>query len=407
MGITRSVVRWTLMVAGCVALATGCGDDPVPPDAAVLRDATVKDAPGADAAIDGSVGDAHAIDGGAVADGGADGAASDAPVTDAAVTDGPVVEGGSVDGPTLTPQQLRGQYLIDAVNACGDCHTPRLPSGAPDFSKYLSGVECFAKLPNNDCLNTRNLTNDVSGLLNRSDDDIKNMFLNGMRPDPAGAVALNPVMPYYVFHNMRADDASAIVAYLRTVRAVAHTVPRSGASFDVPAPAPPVDPGTIPLPMAGFAELESATRGRYLAAEMGVCMECHTKHNPPGSPTVLDPTRYFQGGEEYQVGLPVVPVSKNLTSDSATGLGDWSAADIVKVLTMGLDRDGKGICPPMPVGPTGPFGHLTPGDAMDIANYIKSLPPAVNMIVDMCSLPLPPPPDAGSDSAPGPDATTD
>jgi hypothetical protein len=77
----------------------------------------------------------------------------------------------------------------------------------------------------------------------------------------------------------------------------------------------------------------------------------------------------------------------------------------VKVLKQGLDRDGKGICPPMPVGPNGAFGHLKPADATDIANYIKSLPPAVNMIVDMCTFPFPAPPDAGANMSL--DATTD
>jgi len=384
------------MAASCIALATGCGDDNTTPDAAVKRDTGVDSATSKDAAGDGAT-----PDGGVVSDGPVkDGSATDGSATDAPATDAPASDAAAADGPVLNAQQARGQYIVDVTAACGDCHTPRT-NGAPDMNKYLAGTECLISLPPNgdaagDCLNSRNLTNDPTGLANRSADDIKNMFQHGMRPDPAGAVPLNPFMPYYIFANMTADDADAVVAYLRTVKAVNHTVPRSGMAFTVPAAAPALDPNTIPVPQVGFAELESALRGRYLATEAGVCIECHTKHNAPGPGPVLDPAKYFQGGEEFPLGLPALPVSKNLTSDATTGLGNWSAADIVKVLKMGIDKDGKGICPPMPVGPNGAFGHLKDQDAMDIANYIKSLPPAVNMIVDMCSTPFPPPPDAAS-----------
>jgi hypothetical protein len=158
---------------------------------------------------------------------------------------------------------------------------------------------------------------------------------------------------------------------------------------------------TIPKPMDNFAEKVSALRGQYLATQTGLCIECHSKHNPPAmppNPTVIDPANFFAGGEEFPLGFPVLPVSKNLTSDSTTGLGDWAPSDIIKVLKMGKDRDGKGICPPMPVGPMGAFGGLTDLDAMDIANYIKSLPPKVNKIDDMCTFPFPPPPSDGGEA---------
>jgi hypothetical protein len=198
-------------------------------------------------------------------------------------------------------------------------------------------------------------------------------------------------MPYYVFHNMDADDADAIVAYLRTVPGVVNMIPRRTAMFDVPSPAPPLDVTKLPQPPADYPNLASAQRGQYLAARGGICVECHTKHLDPGSPTVLDESKFFEGGEDFSSffasTLMIHPVSLNLTSDNATGLGTWSVADIVKVLKQGIDKQGNGICPPMPVGPNGAFGGLTDSDANDIANYIHSIPPKTNMIVDMCSWP--------------------
>jgi hypothetical protein len=151
---------------------------------------------------------------------------------------------------------------------------------------------------------------------------------------------------------------------------------------------------SIPMPMAGYADTAAAMRGRYLAGQAGLCMECHSKHLPMG-PTALDETKLFQGGEEFTGILgPMVPIrSKNLTSDMMTGLGSWTLQQVVTAITDGKDKDNKGICPPMPTGKIGPdmmagYGNLTAGDAMDIAHYIKSLPPATNMVPDMCSLPL-------------------
>jgi mono/diheme cytochrome c family protein len=277
----------------------------------------------------------------------------------------------------------------------------------------MSGAECFVKLPSGDCIHSRNLTNDPTGLKNRTADEIKNMFLNGVRPPATSGgtadgglpepTALNPIMPYYVFHNMDGDDADAIVAYLRTIPGVDHAVPRRAAAFDVPGPAAPLNPDVIPLPKADAPNKESAMRGRYLTSKIGLCVECHTPHNMPGPGVteVLNTAKMYQGGEMFPLGIPgaPVPITKNLTSDPATGLGNWTVDQIITVLKQGKDKDGKGICPPMPVGPMGAYGGLLDQDARDIANYIKSLPAATNQIIDMCSFPFPMPP-AGDGGAP-------
>ena len=296
---------------------------------------------------------------------------------------------GGAGGATLAAQIARGEYIVDHVAACPDCHTPQGPNG-PITGMYLAGNPGFVTLPDGEMLGTRNLTSDVTGLKNRTDAEIKNMFQNGLRPTATGMEPLNPVMPYYVFHNMTDDDADAVVAYLRTVPAVSNDIPRRGAAFDVPAPAPPLGDATIPMPAATDPNYASALRGRYLATKAGVCVECHTKHLDAATmpATVLDETKLFAGGEDFSAlfatTLMIHPVSKNLTSDLTTGLGMWTAEDVVTAIKMGKAKDGSGICPPMPTGPMGAFGGLTDADAADIANYIKSLPAISNMIVDMC-----------------------
>ncbi len=294
-------------------------------------------------------------------------------------------EGGAAGGGS--DLVAHGKYLVDHVIACPDCHTPRDSSGAPIADQYMAGSECLVKLENGDCLNAKNLTNDETGLKNRTDEEIKRMIRDGVRPSATGDEALNPVMPYYVFHNMKDEDLDAVIAYLRTIPGVKKEIPRSAEAFALETPAEPIDPSTIPMPDKTYPEYESAMRGRYLAAESGACMECHTPHNR-NSATVLDPEKFFTGGEGFAIpGLPGKPISANLTSDEDTGLGKWTADDVVKVLKQGIDKEGDRLCPPMPVGPMGAYGGLTDQDAKDIANYILSLPPKVNQIDDVCQLP--------------------
>src|SRR3954465_1183456 len=80
----------------------------------------------------------------------------------------------------------RGQYLVDHVAACPDCHTPRNEMGAPIPEQYLAGADCFVRLENGDCLGSRNLTNHETGLANRTDAEIKRMIQDGVRPAATG-----------------------------------------------------------------------------------------------------------------------------------------------------------------------------------------------------------------------------
>ena len=372
---------------------------PVPVDTwvadAPVADSPVADAPGADSPV-------------------ADGGAADLATKDTSIIDAPAVDTGSdtrpIDGGQGT-LVARGKYLVENVIACSDCHTPKTSSGAPDMTKYLAGNASFVKLPNGDVLPSRNLTPDkATGLGSFTAAQIKRMFMDGVVPaGDGGTAALNSVMPYYVFHNMASADADAIVAYLQSIPAVVNDVGKRSASFDVPDPSDYLDPATIPTPADTYPQKDSALRGRYLATEIGLCIECHTPHLQGGSKP-LDTSKFFQGGEDFSSffagTLNIHPVSANLTSDPTTGLGNWTAAQIVTVLHQGVDDQGVGLCPPMPVGPNGAYGGITDQDALDIANYIKSLPPAVHDNGPACVWPpAPPAMDGGGVDGAGKDAS--
>lgn len=366
----RRLVITSLLILPCLAAAiiAGCGDDDdAKPSTFLDAGSDVNNGP-----VDATVADNF------VPNPGTD--AGDAGPTDA-----------GVDAAALEALRKRGDYLVNAVVACGDCHTPRDATGKPIADKFLSGVDCFIDVdgPATDggCLSSRNLTNDATGLKNRSDAEIKDMFMNGKRP---GGEALVNVMPYYTLHNLTADDADAIVAYLRTVAPVAHQVRPNDPPFTgIPAPSPAFD--ATMLPIAGDAGLEAGANldnGRYLA--QFACMECHTKHLDPGAATVLDMAKLFAGNESFpaaSLGLPTTGphafpetiYSANITQDD-NALKGWTVGDIQKAMVQGADRMDGGVCPPMPAGPAGAFAHLDAGDAVDIASYVHGLPGIANDI---------------------------
>jgi mono/diheme cytochrome c family protein len=291
------------------------------------------------------------------------------------------------------PLLARGQYLVDHVSACIDCHTPHNPDGSLALDRYLSGDECLVdtdpEMEAVGCLRTANLTSDPTGLADFTDEEIRAMFQGGVRPD--GRV-LNPFMPYWVFHNMSDEDAEAVVAYLRTVPPVAHEVPAQQPPWDVvlAEPAAPIDLDEVPEPAEDFPHHDRAVRGRYLAAQAGLCIECHTPELEQPAIRPIDMSKPFWGGRFFPLPDPPFPsggvFSANLTPDE-TGLAGWTADDIVRVLHEGIDKQGGHVCPPMPVGPMGAYGGLTDEDAFDIASYIRSLPPADNEVEDICELP--------------------
>lgn len=286
--------------------------------------------------------------------------------------------------------------------------------GAPIATKFLAGNAAFADLdpadPDKGLLPAPNLTPDTdTGLGDWTDEQIKNAFLNGIDDDDEPLLS---VMPYYVLHNMSAADADSIVMYLRSLPAVSNEIPeRQELGFPV-VQAQPVPLDKLPDTTLATSDprYESAQNGRYLAANVGICMECHTEHDPTGQvPLLLD--KLFQGNESFtraQLHLPpVFPdaiVSSNLTPGE-NGIKGWSAEDVVQVLKQGLDPEGRPLCPPMPYGPNGAFGGLTERDALDIGVYLTTLEPADSDVIPLCVVPTGEPSDgaggAGGSSGAG------
>jgi mono/diheme cytochrome c family protein len=115
-------------------------------------------------------------------------------------------------------------------------------------------------------------------------------------------------------------------------------------------------------------------RGKYLV-QIGGCNDCHTPGHFLGHP---DMARYL-GGSDVGFGIPGlgVFVGPNLTPDKETGLGTWTARQIVTAITKGERPDGRILAPAMPWRD---FANLTEPDALAIAAFLESLPPVSHKV---------------------------
>ncbi len=121
-------------------------------------------------------------------------------------------------------------------------------------------------------------------------------------------------------------------------------------------------------------QADPGTRGEYLVhAEM--CGLCHTQINRTGIYRGDD--FYLAGGMRVEAYPHGVFVTRNLTSDTETGLGTWTEAQIAAAIRTGRTPDRTLNIWGMPWM----FLHrLTEDDALAIARYLKTLPPVRNQI---------------------------
>ena len=124
------------------------------------------------------------------------------------------------------------------------------------------------------------------------------------------------------------------------------------------------------------AAVDPVVRGRYLVTIMS-CNDCHTPGYFYGAP---DTTRWLSGSDIGWVGPWGVVHARNLTPDSATGIGTWTKEQIVHALRSGNTPDGSQLAPIMPW--MNYSSILDEGDAMAIASYLKSLPPITHKNLD-------------------------
>ena len=273
----------------------------------------------------------------------------------------------------------RGRYLIRAAD-CEACHTA---IGGQPFAGGRAFVLPFG------AIYSTNITPDKeTGIGQYSDAEFLAAVRRGVRRDGA---RLYPAMPFASYTYLTDADALAIKAYLFSLE---------------PINAPAI-PNTFAFPfdqrwsMAIWALMFNAdrrfephadrsaewNRGAYLVEALAHCGECHTPRNLFQA---LDERRKFAGA------VTGGWRAYNITSDSTSGVGDWTAEALAHYLATG-HAEGRGTA-------AGPMGeavdlslvHLTSEDIAAMVAYLRTVPPIANP-----DLPAPRPPSAVAANAPG------
>jgi mono/diheme cytochrome c family protein len=117
-----------------------------------------------------------------------------------------------------------------------------------------------------------------------------------------------------------------------------------------------------------------AERGSYLVNTVLTCGNCHSPKGPPEAIAGKD----FSGGLSWDE-PPFKVTASNITRDKDTGIGNWSFADIKKLLRTGVRPNGVAIASVMP---TGFYEIMTEIDMDAVVGYLRTLKPVSNKVPD-------------------------
>lgn len=251
----------------------------------------------------------------------------------------------------------RGDYLVNTIMTCGNCHSPKGPQGdisGKEFSGGLSWDEPPFKVT------APNITQDKeTGIGSWSDADIKKALRTGVRPN---GVQLAMVMPSDFYDIITERDLDAIVAYLRTLKPIKNKVPDP--IYKMPQIHHAFPGAEKPYTEAMMSD--KLKKGFYLAT-IGHCMECHTPMGPKGREFT---TKLGTGGFKFP-GPWGVSVSRNITQNKEKGIGAWTDAEIKRAITTGIGRDGSKLKPPMGFHY---YAKMTDADLDAVIAYLRTVP---------------------------------
>jgi mono/diheme cytochrome c family protein len=255
-------------------------------------------------------------------------------------------------------QLKRGEYLARAGN-CMACHTVR------GGQQYAGGRNIATPFGN---IYSSNITPDnETGIGKWTADDFWRAIHNGKSKDGS---FLYPAFPYPNYTKVSRADSDALFAHLKRLAPVKQQNRPTDLRF----------PYNQRILLAFWRQLyfTPATyqadakqsvewnRGAYLVQGLGHCAACHTTRDAlGGSVTQGD----FAGGMIPMLGW----YAASLTSDPATGIGEWEARDIADLLKTGVSRRAT-VFGPMAEVVSGSLQHLTDADIRSMATYLKTIP---------------------------------
>lgn len=122
---------------------------------------------------------------------------------------------------------------------------------------------------------------------------------------------------------------------------------------------------------------ERLERGKYLATVAANCIDCHSKRDVSKYSMPVIAGTEGMGGEMFDktiADIPGVLYARNITP---AGIGDWTDGEILRAITVGVNKKGEALFPLMPYMR---FRHMTQEDLYSIIAYIRTLKPIENKV---------------------------
>ena len=272
--------------------------------------------------------------------------------------------------PTAAEDLLgRGEYLVEGIVGCGNCH-----NGRDDDGEFIPGMEYAGNFVINEpngpgpggvafSAYAPNISPDMeTGIGAWTDAEVERAIREGISRD--GRV-LGPPMAFPYYREISSDDMDAIIAYLRSRPAVRNEVEPS--TYYIPLPpnwGPPVEE-----PIANVPRGNNVTYGRYLAHSLGHCTQCHT----PLIGGIEDFSQTNAGGNIFPqpFGYDWAALTPNITAHPTDGIGEWTDDEIKRAIVYGISRDGRQLLPFMGFSF---YENISDEDLNAIITYLRSLP---------------------------------
>ncbi|TAF65441.1 MAG: cytochrome c [Cytophagales bacterium] len=273
----------------------------------------------------------------------------------------------------ITPERIeRGRKMVTML--CAGCHL--------DSKSYtLSGKQMKDAPPDFGVVHSANITQHPElGIGKWTDAEIAYLLRTGIKPD---GQYLPPYMPKLL--HTSDEDLKSIIAFLRSengmVKATDRKAPKTEASFLVKFLCF-IDPSWQPFEYP-TKEIKTPDKkdklvyGEYLVNNYD-CFTCHsadfTKLN------VAEPRKskgYLGGGNSMLNMEGKKMITKNITSDKETGIGNWTEAEFMTAMKTGKLPSGKSFQYPMV-----PYTLMDDEELKALYAYLQSTPPITNKIAD-------------------------
>jgi hypothetical protein len=280
-----------------------------------------------------------------------------------------------MSAPTNPEAIERGRYLVHNVAGCVGCHSPIQESvpGEPPVEGKLGAGRDFGTIPNYPVhIRAANVTPDKeTGIGDWTDGEIARAIREGVSKDGRN---LFPQMPYLTYRETLSDgEVLDVIAYLRTLKPVKNDPGRTTVNFPISmfirAVPKPLETSPPPAPSPS----DRLGRGRWLLKTCS-CNDCHDSVTERMEKI---PGKALAGGFKFPLpndkGYAIAP---NITSDKATGVGAYTAADLKRAINEGKGKDGRNLY----VMPWAYYKGLTPEDLDALIAALQEVPAVANVV---------------------------